>query len=42
MQNFIYARYTSYDMIKLSVMLKLLHHIAAQNRIDGNDVESAV
>lgn len=29
-------------MIKMSLMLKLPYHLAAQNRIDDNDVESAV
>lgn len=42
MQDFRYARYASYDMIQPSLMLKLLYHIAALNRIDDNDVESAV
>lgn len=42
MQDFRYARYARYDVIKLSLMLELLYHIAAQNRIDDNDVESAV
>lgn len=42
MQDFRYARYASYDVIKLFLMLKLQYHIATQNRIDDNDVELAV